>query len=61
MASIWSLLCSPRLHLFDPKYSKNSNIIAILNNSSFFIYFLTVIYFCNGKDEFSSAIILVFI
>ncbi len=22
-----SLLCSPRLHLFDQKYSKNSNIV----------------------------------
>ncbi len=22
-----SLLCSPRLHLFDKKYSKNSNIV----------------------------------
>ncbi len=24
---MYSILCSPRLHLFDQKYSKNSNIV----------------------------------
>ncbi len=27
-----SLLCSPRLHLFDQKYSKNSNIVKYCKN-----------------------------
>ncbi len=27
-----SLLCSPRLHLFDQKYSKNSNIVKYFSN-----------------------------
>jgi len=28
------LLCSPRLHLFDPKYIKNSNIVEEKDYSS---------------------------
>ncbi len=28
----WSLLCLPRLHLFDEKYSKNSNIVKYYYN-----------------------------
>jgi len=24
-----SFICSPRLHLFDPKYSKNSNMVTV--------------------------------
>ncbi len=38
-----SLLCSPRLHLFDLEYSKNSNIVKYYYNlkQQFFFYFHT--------------------
>ncbi len=41
-----SLFCSPRLHLFDPKYSKNNDIVKSL--------FYNVIYFWIVSSYYSS-------
>ncbi len=34
-----SLLCSPKLHLFDPKYSENSNIMKNYYNLKSILHF----------------------
>ncbi len=54
------------LHFFDSKYSKNCfifNIVTSSNNSFLFQYILNcrLIYFLDGKTEFSAAITPVFI
>ncbi len=54
-----SLLCSPRLHLFDQKYSKNSKIVIMIKNNCILFSFIAI-YSCDGKSEFSSAITPVF-
>ncbi len=43
----FSLFCSPSLHLFDPKYSKNSNIIYYLYY--YYYYLFIIIYICYLK------------
>ncbi len=56
-----NLLCSPKLHLFDQKYSKNINIVKNDYNLSWlfsmWIYILDVIYSCDGKAEFSASLL----
>ncbi len=48
-----SLFCSPRLHLLDQKYSKNSNY----NLKYFFVFeYIFFLKSCDGKTEFSAAI-----
>ncbi len=38
-----SFLCSPRLHLFDKKYSKNSNIVNhYYNNKKKYIFYFNI-------------------
>ncbi len=56
-AFLFSLLCSPRLHLFDNKYSRNSEIFLYFYINVFCLnMFLHVIYYCDVKAEFSAAI-----
>ncbi len=57
---VGSLLYLPRLHLFDPKYYKNSNIITIYNNCFLFEYNSKCNLFLWCKAEFSEAIAPVF-
>ncbi len=49
-----SHLCSPWLHLFDQKYSKNS-IIVKLKTVFYFSICYNVIYVCDGKADFSAS------
>ncbi len=56
---MFSLLCSPRLHLFNRKYSENSNIVKYyyyLKKHFLLHVFKNVIYSYDGKAEFSAAI-----
>ncbi len=50
-----SLLCSPRLHLFDQKYNKNSNIVKYFLQFKIIVFycqiFLKCNLFCDGKAE----------
>ncbi len=48
------------LHLFDPKYSKISNIVKYfyhLNNCFLFEYIYYVIHSCNFKAEFLASLV----
>ncbi len=57
-----SLLCSPKLHLFDQKYSKNTNIMKYyckLKKTVFYInIFKNVIYPCDEKQNVQSSVSL---
>jgi len=35
-------MCSPRLRLFDKKYSNKSNIVKYYSNNCFYFFYLTV-------------------
>ncbi len=57
----WKKLCSPRLHLFDQKYSKNRNNVKYFLFQFLLESILTFNLFLWCNSEFSSAITPVFI
>ncbi len=55
----WVCICSPRLHLFDLKYSKNSNIVKYYYNKT--TVFFTSMHLNNYADLMLKKHVLLFL